>query len=243
MAFIQLRDLSVTFNAEAEPVHALRHVDLEIEEGDLVAIVGRSGSGKSTLANVIGLLLTPSGGGYQLDGRPVGDLSRHEAARVRNERIGFVFQRYHLMPRLTALENVCLPLTYRKHHPLSQQEALDRAGRCLDRVGLADRADHWPTTLSGGEQQRVAIARAIVNDPSVLLADEPTGALDTANGDNIADMLQTMSERDGRTVVVITHDERVAGRCRRQIRIRDGRLGADMLGDGILGDDGRGDVP
>lgn len=231
MAFIQLRDLSVTFNAQAMLVHALRHVDLEIEEGDLVAIVGRSGSGKSTLANVIGLLLTPSQGIYELNGQPVGDLSRHAAARVRNERIGFIFQRYHLMPRMTALQNVCLPLTYRKHPPISREEALARAEHCLDRVGLADRAGHWPTTLSGGEQQRVAIARAIVNDPSVLLADEPTGALDTANGDNIATMLQTMSERDGRTVVIITHDERVADRCRRQIRISDG-----MLVDGGRGD-------
>lgn len=147
-----------------------------------------------------------------------------ERARIRNDQIGFVFQRYHLLPRLTALQNVHLPLTYGKSGAMSCRQALARAEHCLDQVGLSLRIDHRPSTLLGGEQQRVAIARAMVNDPAIILADEPTGALDTASGDMIADMLQVMSERDGRTVVIITHEERLAQCCHRQVHIADGRL-------------------
>lgn len=224
MSIIELTDLSVTFDESTKPVRALQKVNLEIDEGDLVAIVGRSGSGKSTLANIIGLLLVPTEGVYRLKGQPVGSLHPSERARFRNDQIGFVFQRYHLLPRLTALQNVQLPLTYKKGGSMSRRQAMARAEHCLDQFGLSHRIHQRPTTLSGGEQQRVAIARAMVNDPAIILADEPTGALDTANGDMIADMLHMMSEQDGRTVMIITHDERLAQRCRHQVHITDGRL-------------------
>jgi len=229
MAIIELSELTATFAAGSSPIKALDGVDLTIEEGSLVAIVGRSGSGKSTLANIIGLLLTPTDGTYRLQGREVSRLRLEEQARLRSQHIGFVFQKYHLLPRLTALQNVCLPLTYNRQQKLSRQQALDKAEHRLDQVGLSHRAHHRSVTLSGGEQQRVAIARALVNDPDIILADEPTGALDTANGVMVTDMLKKLSHSDGMTVLIVTHDLNVADQCSRQVRLNDGQLSLEAV--------------
>jgi len=224
MSIIELCGLDVTFTAGLSPIKALDDIDLSIDEGSFVAIVGRSGSGKSTLANIIGLLLTPMGGTYRLQGREVDRLRPEERARLRCRHVGFVFQKYHLLPRLTALQNVCLPLIYNRERQLSRRQALEKAEHRLDQVGLSRRAHHRSVTLSGGEQQRVAIARALINDPDIILADEPTGALDSANGAMVTDMLQKLSCRDGMTVLVVTHDAKVASHCSRQIKLNDGRL-------------------
>lgn len=238
MSIIQLNALSVTFRVGALPIRAVNKFDLSIDKGEMVAIVGRSGSGKSTLAHIIGLLLTPTDGHYWLQGVDVSRLPAGERARIRNQKIGFVFQKYHLLPRMTVIQNVILPLIYNRDQPLSRRQAITRAEHCLDTVGLRDRADQRPTTLSGGEQQRVTIARAMVNDPAIILADEPTGALDTTNGNKVADMLQDLSRRDGRTVLIVTHDPNIATRFPRQISLSDGRLlkdeaeGLAELGDG-----------
>jgi macrolide transport system ATP-binding/permease protein len=224
MSIIELSGLRATFAVGSSPIKALDGIELSIEEGSLVAIVGRSGSGKSTLANIIGLLLTPTEGTYRLQGREVGQLALNERARLRSQHIGFIFQKYHLLPRLTALQNVCLPLTYNRKQKLSRRQLLAKAEHHLDRVGLSHRANNRSVTLSGGEQQRVAIARALINDPDIILADEPTGALDSANGAMVTEMLQTLSQRDGMTVLIVTHDAKVASHCPRQIRLNDGRL-------------------
>ena len=201
-----------------EPVEALRDVSLRIGRGDFVAVVGSSGSGKSTLMNVLGLLDRPDAGRYLLDGRDVADLDVNEQARLRNQRIGFVFQTFHLLPRTSALENVELPLLY------SDRKSIKGLGRrALEAVGLADRIDHRPSELSGGQQQRVAIARALVNEPDLLLADEPTGNLDARSAGEVLEIFETLN-RDGRTIVLVTHDASVAARCGRIVRIEDGRL-------------------
>lgn len=219
---IELRDLEKTYRKPKEPpVTAINHVSLKIGAGELVAILGPSGSGKSTLMNVMGLLDRPDGGEYLLGGRAVQALGDDELARLRNRFIGFVFQAYHLLPRTTAIENVQLPLLY-----ADRKDYKERSEAALTAVGLSDRMNHFAEELSGGQQQRVAIARAIVNEPSVLLADEPTGNLDSVSTREIIELLKTLNSR-GTTVVLITHDLEVARETNRIIRIRDGAIEAD----------------
>ena len=214
---IELQDVSRTYTRpDGTTVNALSRVSLGIERGDFIAIVGASGSGKSTLMNIVGLLDQPTGGRYRLDGRDVTGLSQKELARVRNRRIGFVFQSFHLLARTTALENVELPLLY------SDRASIDGLGnRALAAVGLADRARHAPSELSGGQQQRVAIARALVNDADVILADEPTGNLDAQSANEIIALFHTLN-RAGRTIVLVTHDAALAAQCRRMVRLTAG---------------------
>ena len=201
---------------------ALRDVDLRVDEGDSIAVTGPSGSGKSTLLSILGCLDRPTDGDYRLDGLPVATLDDRELSRVRNRSIGFVFQSFHLIPQLTVAENVETPLLYAG---LPAETWSARVRRVLDRVGLAHRASHRPSELSGGEAQRTAIARALVLEPPLVLADEPTGNLDTKTGEEIADLLQELN-REGRTLILVTHNEALAARAARQVRLRDGRLHA-----------------
>jgi putative ABC transport system ATP-binding protein len=215
---IELRNVSKVYGMGDVQVHALHNVSLGIERGDFVAIMGASGSGKSTLMNIIGCLDAPTRGGYRLDGIDVNELSDSELADRRNRGIGFVFQSFNLIPRTTALANVELPLLY---GGLKRGERRRRALAALAAVGLADRVHHQPSELSGGQQQRVAIARAIVTNPAILLADEPTGALDSASTDEVLTIFSQLNAT-GRTVIVITHEADVAAHAKRVIRLRDG---------------------
>jgi putative ABC transport system ATP-binding protein len=224
-AMITVRGLTRTYQMGEFAVHALRGVSFAIHRGEFVAIMGPSGSGKSTLMNLIGCLDTPTSGTYTLDGLPVEELAPTLLAAVRNRKIGFVFQQFHLLPRATALQNVALPLAYRGG--LTPAERLERAAAALERVGLAERMDHKPQELSGGQQQRVAIARALVNGPALLLADEPTGALDTRTSEEIMALFGELNA-GGMTVVVVTHEPEVARRTRRLLEIRDGLLVRDV---------------
>jgi len=219
---IELNGISRIYaRPNGEPIRALDDVSLRIDRGEFLAIVGTSGSGKSTLMNVLGLLDRPDEGRYVLCGEDVAGLEVNDEARIRNKKIGFVFQSFHLLPRTTALENVELPLLY------SDRESLDGLGRrALEAVGLADRMDHTPSELSGGQQQRVAIARALVNDPDLLLADEPTGNLDARSAREIMAIFQSLNTA-GRTIVFVTHDADLAAHCGRVARIDDGRIVAD----------------
>jgi putative ABC transport system ATP-binding protein len=221
-AVIELKGTSKTYRkAGAVTVHALSATTLKIEPGEFVAIIGPSGSGKSTLMNILGLLDRSDTGSYRLGTLEVSELSVDALARIRNERIGFVFQSFHLLPRTTAVENVELPLIYaRSGAPRAKAEA------ALKRVGLEDRALHFPSELSGGQQQRVAIARALVNDPDVLLADEPTGNLDTASGEEVMEIFTELN-RQGTTVILITHEADIAARADRVLRIVDGKIISD----------------
>ncbi len=216
---IELQGIGKTYTRPTgESVRALDEVSLRIERGDFVGVVGTSGSGKSTLMNVLGLLDRPSDGRYLLDGADVAGLGVNELARLRNQRIGFVFQAFHLLPRTSALENVELPLLY------SGRSSIQGLGRrALEAVGLADRIDHHPSELSGGQQQRVAIARALVNEPDLLLADEPTGNLDARSAGEIMAIFQKLNEA-GRTIVLITHDAGLAAHCGRIIHLEEGRI-------------------
>ena len=213
-------DVSRTYDLDGVSVPALRGVSVTVEPGDYVAIVGASGSGKSTLMHLLGGLDRPTGGRLLIGGRDVSTLAPAEMARLRNETIGFVFQSFHLLARTTAQDNVALPLVYRG---VGRRERRDRAAAMLERVGLAHRIGHRPNQMSGGEQQRVAIARALVTGPSVLLADEPTGNLDSVTGQSVLALLESLNA-DGVAVVLVTHDRDVAGRARRQIVMRDGRI-------------------
>jgi putative ABC transport system ATP-binding protein len=224
-AMITARDLTRTYQMGEFEVRALRGVSFEIRRGEFVAIIGPSGSGKSTLMNLIGCLDTPSSGQYTLDGLPVERLEPSLLAAVRNRKIGFVFQQFHLLARATALQNVALPLAYRGG--LSSAERLERAAAALERVGLAERMGHRPHELSGGQQQRVAIARALVNQPALLLADEPTGALDTHTSAEIMGLFGELNAA-GMTVVIVTHEPDVARQARRLLEIRDGQLVRDV---------------
>ncbi|RIK30100.1 MAG: macrolide ABC transporter ATP-binding protein [Chloroflexi bacterium] len=201
-------------------IYALRQVNIQIEQGEYVALMGASGSGKSTLMHLLGCLDTPTSGSIRLEGREVGKLSRNEQARIRRARIGFVFQNFNLLPRHTALENVMLPLLYGRTR---QREARRLAQNALDRVGLGDRMHHQPNQLSGGQRQRVAIARALISNPAILLADEPTGALDSTTGNEILQLF-TELHTEGRTLVLVTHDAQVAAHAQRTIQLRDGQV-------------------
>jgi putative ABC transport system ATP-binding protein len=218
---IEARELAKTYRLGQVDVAALRGVDVDVGAGEFVAITGPSGSGKSTLMHILGCLDTPTSGTYRLDGEDVGGLSGKRLAHVRNRKVGFVFQTFNLMPRLTVEENVALPLKYRGGVPRGERRA--RALRILERLGLAPRVGHRPDELSGGERQRVAIARALVGEPAILMADEPTGNLDSQSG---AEVLQTFAELHGagHTIVLVTHDPAVAARAERVIQMSDGRV-------------------
>lgn len=221
---IAIDGLRRLYRMGGEEVRALDGVSLSIDAGELVAIVGQSGSGKSTLMNLLGCLDTPTEGSYRLAGIPVEQLDADDLAEVRGRLIGFVFQSFHLLPRQSALENVTLPLVYRRGDVVSKKERLRRAAAALELVGLKDRMHHKPAELSGGQRQRVAIARALVHEPSVILADEPTGNLDSRTTDEILALLVDLNRTHGRTVLVITHEPEVARRCNRVIQLKDGRV-------------------
>ncbi len=217
---IQLRDLWRTYHVGDSDVHALRDVSLDISKGDYLAVMGPSGSGKSTLLNILGCLDRPTSGSYSFDGRDVGSLADAERTRLRQSQIGFVFQFFHLLPRLTAQGNVELPMLFAG---VSRADRRRRAARALEAVGLSDRVHHRPDQLSGGQRQRVAIARAVVMEPGLLLADEPTGNLDRAAAMEVMELLGAMNE-DGQTVVLVTHDPEVASRARSAVRMDDGAI-------------------
>ena len=220
---IQIRDLTRVYDMGAEKVHALRGVSVEIRRNEYVAIMGPSGSGKSTLMNVIGCLDTPTAGEYWLNGQEVSRMPDDALARVRNREIGFVFQTFNLLPRASALQNVELPLVY---GGVAARTRRERARAALGRVGLADRMDHRPNELSGGQRQRVAIARALVNEPAILLADEPTGNLDSATSEEIMRVFETLHAQ-GQTVIMVTHEAEIAAHAERIVVLRDGRIGSD----------------
>ena len=217
-------DLWKTYEMGAEEVHALRGVNLRIERNEYVAIMGPSGSGKSTLMNLIGCLDSPSEGEYWLNGHRVSELGDDELARIRNREIGFVFQTFNLLPRASALQNVELPLIY---GGTSAKERRKAAGEALQRVGLGDRMTHRPNELSGGQRQRVAIARALVNEPAILLADEPTGNLDSKTSEEILTLFEQLY-KDGQTIILVTHEHDIAAHARRQIHLKDGMVERDV---------------
>ncbi len=222
---IRVRDLCKVYNPGENEVRALDHVDLSIDKGELVGIIGHSGSGKSTLMNMLGCLDVPTSGNYYLNGKDVSNMTDDELSDVRNVEIGFIFQGFNLIPNLTAKENVELPLIYRG---VSKKEREDLAVESLKAVGLEHRMDHKPSEMSGGQQQRVAIARAIAARPPVILADEPTGNLDSRSTQEIMEVLKEL-HRSGRTVILITHDDEIAAQVNRVIRIKDGKVEADFM--------------
>lgn len=224
-AIISVRNLGKTYQMGTTEVKALKSVDLDIHRNEYVALMGPSGSGKSTLMNLLGCLDTPSAGEYLLGGEQVSEMGDDELADIRNRRIGFVFQTFNLLPRLSALENVALPLVYAG---LSKEDRLSKARQVLTKVGLGDRVDHKPNELSGGQRQRVAVARALVNDPAIILADEPTGNLDTKTSYEIMAMFEEL-HKDGNTIILVTHEPDIAEHALRVVRLRDGLIESDEL--------------
>jgi len=223
---IEITDITKVYGIGDVAVHALRGVNLQVKQGEFVAIMGPSGSGKSTLMNILGCLDHPTAGTYVLAGEDVSDLSKDKLAGVRNRQIGFIFQSYNLLPRLTAIKNVMLPLLYNGYEQLSDAECHARAMAALESVGLGDRAHHRPNELSGGQQQRVAIARALINKPSIILADEPTGNLDTQASGEILELLHRLHDQ-GVTIVMVTHEPGIADHAGRVIHLRDGQIVSD----------------
>ncbi|HLJ73578.1 MAG TPA: ABC transporter ATP-binding protein [Thermoanaerobaculia bacterium] len=223
MAIIHMEDIRKVYDTGKVKVEALKGVDLQIDAGELVAIVGPSGSGKSTLMNLLGCLDTPTSGRYELGGQPVSGATRDQLAEIRNRRVGFVFQNFNLLPHITAAENIEMPMLFGAVRPAERHK---RAKELLERVGLGDRIDHKPTELSGGQMQRVAIARSLAMNPDIILADEPTGNLDSTSGGDIMSIFTDLWKQ-GRTLVIITHDSALAKRAGRVIEIRDGRIVAD----------------
>ena len=226
MNVIRTQQLTKTYVTGANEVHALRGIDLAIDKGELVAIMGTSGSGKSTLMNLLGCLDSPTSGAYELDGVRVESLGKNELAAIRNQKIGFVFQGFNLLARTTALENVELPMLYDRRLGMNNRDTKAAAIQALERVGLADRLDHQPSELSGGQQQRVAIARALVTAPALILADEPTGNLDTRTTIEVMALFQELNEQ-GITIVLVTHEPEVAIYAKRIVEVRDGRIVRD----------------
>ena len=220
---IELKGINKAYKNGDQELRVLKDINLEVEEGEFVAMMGPSGSGKSTLMNVIGLLDRPTSGEYFLEGQEVGNLSEKKLARVRNEQIGFVFQQFFLLSKLNAFQNVELPLIYAGVHPAKRKEI---AEQYLEKVELGSRMHHLPSELSGGQKQRVAIARALVNRPAIVLADEPTGALDTKTGEQIMDLLTKLNQ-EGKTIIMVTHEPEIAAFANRRIVIRDGVISSD----------------
>jgi putative ABC transport system ATP-binding protein len=223
---IEVQDIQKVYGIGDAEVAALAGVSLKIYEGEFVAIMGPSGSGKSTLMNILGCLDRPTGGKYILDGEDVSNLSRQDLAHIRNKKLGFIFQAYNLLPRLSSLDEVILPMMYRTDNRLTISERRERGLEVLESVGLSSRAHHLPNELSGGQQQRVAIARALINEPVLILADEPTGNLDTKSSYEIMDLLHRLHEK-GRTIVMVTHEPDIARQMERIVHIRDGKLYSD----------------
>ena len=220
---IELKDIMKTYVMGDNVVHALNHVDVTIDYGEFTSIMGASGSGKSTMMNILGCLDRPTSGEYYLDGKEIAGYNDDELAHTRNAKIGFVFQNFNLLPKLTAQANVALPLIYAG---VSEEERMERAKRALEAVGLGDRLDHKPMEMSGGQRQRVAIARALINDPPVIMADEPTGNLDTKSSYEIMDIFKKMNEQ-GKTVIMVTHEPDIAAYTKRILVMRDGKLVSD----------------
>jgi putative ABC transport system ATP-binding protein len=225
LSLIEMSGVEKNYGASSRPTIALRDLNLNVSRGEYIALVGPSGSGKSTLLHIIGCLDTPSNGQYLLNGIDVGSLNRNKLADIRNRTIGFVFQKFHLLPRATALENVALPMRFAGVNPKSR---LEKAANLLRQVGLEDRLNYRPSELSGGQQQRVAVARALANKPSLLLADEPTGNLDSKAGMEIIELLETLQTED-KTVIMVTHDEQLAKRAHRIIHLLDGKKMEDQI--------------
>jgi putative ABC transport system ATP-binding protein len=227
---IDIREITKVYQMGQEQVHALSGVNLGVERGEYVAIMGPSGSGKSTLMNLVGCLDTPTSGSYVLNGREVARMTDDELAAIRNQEIGFVFQTFNLLPRTNALQQVELPLVY---SGLARKERRERAVKALEAVGLGDRMNHHPNEMSGGQRQRVAVARALINDPSILLADEPTGNLDSQTGAEIMALFEDLNRR-GNTIVLVTHEEDIAAHARRIVRLRDGKVTEDQVNKPVL---------